>query len=99
MSDSRDKPSDEMLCLPPAGRRASIRIGKYTIAMPGTRRQRVFLGSGLCLGGILGFLPILGFWMLPLGLVVLSVDNAKVRRLRRRLELRWGRWRKPQKSL
>ena len=35
---------------------------------------RLVLGILLLLGGILGALPILGFWMIPLGLLVLSVD-------------------------
>ncbi|GAA0535982.1 hypothetical protein [Rhizomicrobium palustre] len=78
--------------------RATIKLGKYTVPMPGTRRQRVVLGSGLVVGGCLGFLPILGFWMIPLGLVVLSVDSPKVRRLRRRSEIRYGKWRKNRKA-
>ena len=28
---------------------------------------RLPLGILLCIGGVLGFLPVLGFWMLPLG--------------------------------
>ncbi|MEM6595165.1 MAG: hypothetical protein AAF672_10260 [Pseudomonadota bacterium] len=28
----------------------------------------------LIMGGILSFLPVLGFWMLPLGLLLLAVD-------------------------
>jgi len=35
---------------------------------------RLALGILLLIGGILGALPILGFWMIPLGLLVLSVD-------------------------
>jgi hypothetical protein len=38
------------------------------------RIPRLTLGILLLLGGILGALPILGFWMIPLGLLVLSVD-------------------------
>jgi hypothetical protein len=72
-------------------KRATIRLGRLRLPMPGTRKQRFFLGAGLCLGGLVGFLPIVGFWMLPLGLVVLSVDMPAVRRFRRRLEIRWGR--------
>jgi hypothetical protein len=72
-------------------KRATIRLGSLRLPMPGTRKQRFFLGVGLCLGGLVGFLPIVGFWMLPLGLVVLSVDMPSVRRFRRRLEIRWGR--------
>ena len=55
------------------------------------KTARLALGFALIVGGLLGFLPILGFWMLPLGLVVLSVDVPVVRRYRRRLELWWGR--------
>jgi hypothetical protein len=72
----------------------AIRLGKYSIPMPGSHRQRLVLGVCLVVGGVFGFLPILGFWMIPLGLVVLSVDSPRVRRGRRRLEVRWGRWRK-----
>lgn len=47
----------------------------------------------LCIiGGILGFLPVLGFWMIPLGLLILSVDFPWVRRWRRNQEVRIGRW-------
>ncbi|MBM3491796.1 MAG: hypothetical protein FJX68_15405 [Alphaproteobacteria bacterium] len=55
------------------------------------RSARVAAGCALVVGGLLGFLPILGFWMVPLGLVVLSVDVPVVRRQRRRLEVWWGR--------
>jgi hypothetical protein len=75
-------------------KRASIRVGRRKIPLPGSRKSRVLLGSGLVAGGIVGFLPVVGFWMLPLGLMVLSVDSKAVRRGRRRLEVRWGRWRK-----
>ncbi len=68
-----------------------IRFGRRSIPMPGSKRQRVILGTGLIAGGVVGFLPIVGFWMLPLGLAVLSVDSPRVRRLRRRLELGWLR--------
>jgi hypothetical protein len=40
---------------------------------------------------MLGFLPVLGFWMLPLGLALLSVDLPSVRRRRRKLSVWWGR--------
>ena len=41
----------------------------------------------LLAGGILGFLPILGFWMIPLGLGVLATDIPPLRRwLRKRLQ-------------
>ena len=46
------------------------------------------------LGGIFAFLPILGVWMLPVGLIVLSDDIPVLRRARRRLLVRFGRWAK-----
>ncbi|WP_280953500.1 PGPGW domain-containing protein [Phyllobacterium phragmitis] len=53
--------------------------------------MRRILGIVLVIGGILGFLPVLGFWMVPLGLLVLSHDSAIIRRWRRKLEVRFGR--------
>lgn len=38
---------------------------------------RTVLGLLLVVGGVLGFLPILGFWMLPLGVAVIWVDIAQ----------------------
>jgi hypothetical protein len=32
------------------------------------------MGLVLIAGGGLGFLPVLGFWMLPLGLAVIALD-------------------------
>ena len=43
------------------------------------------------LGGLLGFLPVLGYWMLPLGLALLAVDWPLARRLYRNLVVWWGR--------
>ncbi len=49
------------------------------------------LGVLLLIGGMFGFLPILGFWMVPLGLLLLSVDLPPVRRMRRRADVWVGR--------
>ncbi len=35
---------------------------------------RLVLGLLLILGGAFGFLPVLGFWMIPLGVVVAGLD-------------------------
>lgn len=35
---------------------------------------RSLLGVVLMLGGVLGFLPVLGFWMFPLGLGFVALD-------------------------
>jgi purine-cytosine permease-like protein len=44
----------------------------------------------LVLGGCLGFLPVLGYWMIPLGLIILSIDFPAVRRFRRRWAVKLG---------
>ena len=35
---------------------------------------RLVLGVLLIVGGVFGFLPILGFWMIPLGFAVAALD-------------------------
>lgn len=45
---------------------------------------RTLLGVVLMVGGVFGFLPILGFWMIPLGIAVILLDVAVVRRWARR---------------
>lgn len=70
----------------------SIRFGGRTIPLPGHPVIRILLGILLVLGGFLGFLPVLGFWMVPLGLIVLAVDFPIARRIKRRLEVRLGRF-------
>lgn len=60
--------------------------------MPANRLGRIVVGIFFIVGGILGFLPVLGFWMVPLGLLILSVDFPAVRRFRRNQEVRFGRW-------
>jgi hypothetical protein len=59
--------------------------------LPQSRTSRIALGTVLILGGLAGFLPILGFWMIPFGIAILSIDLAIARRLRRRVQVRWGR--------
>ena len=59
--------------------------------MPRSRPARIAIGVVLVILGIFGFLPILGFWMIPLGLLVLSYEFASVRRRRRRFIVWWGR--------
>jgi hypothetical protein len=67
---------------------------------------RIPLSILLIFGGIFSFLPVLGIWMLPLGLLVLAVDIPALRRpvgdaivrlqrfierMRRRFRERFGR--------
>ena len=65
--------------------RGEIRIGSKLFRLPQNAPIRIALGIALIIGGTLGFLPILGFWMIPLGLLVLSQDLPVVRRWRRSL--------------
>ena len=69
-----------------------LRLGSREFRLPQNRLLRMALGGGLIVGGVLGFLPVVGFWMIPLGLLVLSHDLPMVRRWRRRLSVRFGRW-------
>lgn len=68
------------------------------------RLVRVPLAVVFILGGLLSFLPLLGVWMLPFGLMLLAVDlpvlqgpvSGAIVRLRikaRLLRRRWRRWR------
>ena len=63
----------------------------HRISLPRTRGLRIGLGIALVVGGMFGLLPVLGFWMVPLGLAVLSIDIPWVRRQRRQLVVWWGR--------
>jgi hypothetical protein len=60
---------------------------------PGSGWTRIPLGIALILCGCVGFLPILGFWMVPLGFLVLAIDVAFVRppliRLLDWVEVKW----------
>ena len=53
---------------------------------------RVPLGILLVLGGIFSFLPVLGLWMLPLGLLLLALDLRFLRAPLNRVLLRMERW-------
>ena len=44
------------------------------LRQPSARLIRIPLGILLILGGIFSFLPVLGIWMLPLGLLLLALD-------------------------
>lgn len=59
--------------------------------LPKSKPLRIGLGIVLVGCGLLGFLPVLGFWMIPLGFLVLSVDLPAVRRWRRQLTVWWYR--------
>jgi hypothetical protein len=76
-------------------RTGQLLLGPFSVPMPRSRIARMSAGTALVFGGLLGFLPVLGFWMLPLGFLVLSHDLAVARRLRRRFAVWWHRKRRP----
>jgi hypothetical protein len=53
---------------------------------------RMPLGFLFILGGLFSFLPVLGLWMLPLGLVLLALDFAFLRRPTARSLVAGERW-------
>jgi len=74
-----------------ANRRPVYRLFGREFPKPGSRRARLTLGIALCVLGVFGFLPVLGFWMIPLGLFILSHELHLLRRIRRRFAVRQGR--------
>ena len=65
---------------------------------PQARWVRIPAGFLLILGGIFSILPVLGLWMLPLGLLLLAVDIPSLRRPIGKvivvLQRRWATWRR-----
>ena len=72
---------------------AKVKFGTRSVELPGNRIVRIAMGVGLVILGIFGsVLPLLGVWMIPLGLIVLSVDIPVVRRMNRRISVAFSRW-------
>jgi hypothetical protein len=63
-------------CLGEFSRRLPEKIGRFVRWITGSSSALVRVPIGLLLiaGGLVGFLPILGFWMVPLGLVLIAQD-------------------------
>ena len=61
---------------------------------PGAGWARIPAGLLLIVGGVLSILPVLGLWMLPLGLILLAEDVPALQRSRGRL-LDWLERRRP----
>lgn len=57
-------------------RRVPLWLARFInwLRRPGVQLVRIPLGLLLVVGGIFSFLPILGIWMLPLGLLILALD-------------------------
>jgi hypothetical protein len=56
---------------------------------PSSRWARLPAGIALIFGGIFSFLPVLGAWMLPLGLMLMAADVPILRRPMARFT-HWG---------
>ena len=70
-----------------------VQVGRFSLELPRNRAVRISLGAALVVGGgVFGFLPVLGYWMVPLGLVVLASDVPVIRRFNRRVVVKTGRW-------
>jgi hypothetical protein len=57
----------------------------HWLRRPSSRWARLPAGVLLVFGGLLSILPILGLWMLPLGLALLAEDAPPLRRARGRI--------------
>ncbi|MGV6803546.1 MAG: hypothetical protein ACWA49_05005 [Ruegeria sp.] len=65
--------------------RARLRPAMSRIRRTVPRGLRFVVGILFVIAGVFGFLPILGFWMIPLGIMVAAMDINLLRRwLRRR---------------
>ena len=58
--------------------KAKLALWSYKILLWGKERVppvlRSMVGVLLMIGGLFGFLPVLGFWMFPLGLAFIALD-------------------------
>jgi hypothetical protein len=62
------------------------------VRQPHLHVVRIPLAIVLILGGVFSFLPVLGLWMLPLGLAVLAVDVPPLKKPVGDLLVRLQRW-------
>jgi hypothetical protein len=65
-----------------------------SLRQPSRRGLRIGAGLLLIIGGLLAVLPVLGIWMLPLGLALLAEDVPVLKSLRSRV-LDWVERRRP----
>ncbi|AEQ52240.1 hypothetical protein [Pelagibacterium halotolerans] len=74
----------------------------YILRQPWAMLIRIPLGILFCIGGLLAFLPILGVWMLPLGLLLLAIDLPFLQRPMNGIILRgerqWHLWRRSRRD-
>lgn len=72
--------------------RSGARLRQRLLAWP--KAIRIGVGLLLVLVGAFSILPVIGIWMVPAGLLVLSIDLPRIRLWRRQLEVWWGRRRR-----
>ena len=72
------------------------------IRQPSSRWVRIPLGIVLILGGVFSFLPLLGVWMLPLGLLLLALDlpilQGPLNRVMFWAQRKWTNWRRSRRD-
>jgi hypothetical protein len=85
--DARESrcPSQTLVDAVPAWARGPARW----LARPAARWVRLPLALLLIAAGVLGFLPVVGFWMVPLGVLLLAIDLPLLRKPAQRF-LTWG---------
>ncbi len=87
------EPDDPRLALLIARLPRRLRMATHWLRRPSSRWARIPAGLLLICGGLLSILPVLGLWMLPLGLALLAEDAPPLRRARGRvldwIERRW----------
>ncbi|KQP50445.1 hypothetical protein [Methylobacterium sp. Leaf108] len=80
-----------------------LRAGLDWLREPSRRPVRIVAAALFMLGGVFSILPVLGLWMLPVGLALISQDvpglKVPLERSARWIERTWerlaARWRKP----
>ncbi|TNC74738.1 tryptophan synthase subunit beta [Rubellimicrobium roseum] len=70
----------------------SLRRPLRRLLREGSALVRLPIAFTLMAGGLLSFLPFLGVWMLPLGLLLLAVDIPALRPTTSALMIRGRRW-------
>lgn len=102
---NKERPRLERLFLRLEARFPRFAMVIYILRQPWAMLIRIPLGILLVIGGLLAFLPVLGLWMLPLGLLLLSIDLPFLQRPMNGLILRgerqyhlWRRNRRDKKS-
>jgi hypothetical protein len=78
VTHSREERLEQLIDRLPARVQAATRW----LRRPSSRWARVPAGVLLIIGGLLSILPLLGLWMLPLGVVLLADDVPVFRRMR-----------------